>query len=104
MSSTANPEIRSKIKPNLALKEPPLFRIIYFNDDHTSMEFVIESLIKYFDYSVDTATEITVNVHEQGSAVVAVMPYELGEQLGTEITLEARAKGFPLVIKLEPEV
>ena len=76
----ANAEPTSKIKPNLALKEPPLYKVIYMNDDHTSMEFVVRSLIEYFNYNPDTATQITVDVHEHGSAVVAVLPYEIAEQ------------------------
>lgn len=99
----SNAEIRSKIKPNMALKEPPLFKIIYLNDDKTSMEFVIGSLIDYFNYNTDTASQITVDIHEKGSAVVAVLPYEIAEQKGIEVTLEARAQGFPLQVKVEAE-
>lgn len=98
-----NTEIRNKIKPNLTLQEPPLFKIIYINDDVTSMEFVINSLIDYFDYNPDTASVITQSIHEDGSAVVAVLPYEIAEQKGIEVTLDARSKGYPLQIKVEAE-
>jgi len=98
-----NTEINSKIKPNTGLKEPPLFKIIYMNDDVTSMEFVITSLIEYFKYNPDTASVITQNIHEKGSAVVAVLPYELAEQKGIEVTLDARSQGFPLQVKVEAE-
>jgi ATP-dependent Clp protease adaptor protein ClpS len=93
-----------KIKPNLALREPPLYKIIYFNDEVTSMEFVVGSLIDYFNYNQDTATSITQNIHNQGSAVVAVLPYEIAEQKGIEVTLEARSQGYPLQVKIEAEV
>jgi len=101
----ANPktDTRQKIKPNITIQEPPLFKIIYLNDDVTSMEFVVSSLIDYFDYNIDTASVITTNIHEQGSAVVAVLPYEIAEQKGIEVTLEARSKGFPLQVKVEAE-
>jgi ATP-dependent Clp protease adaptor protein ClpS len=98
-----NTEMNSKIKPNTGLKEPPLFKIIYMNDDVTSMEFVITSLIEYFKYNPDTASVITQNIHEKGSAVVAVLPYELAEQKGIEVTLDARSQGFPLQVKVEAE-
>jgi len=101
--SNSNPEIKGKIKPNLALQEPPLFRIIYINDDVTSMEFVVNSLIEYFDYNPDTASQLTMSIHEQGSAIVAVLPYEIAEQKGIEVTLDARAQGYPLQIKVEAE-
>jgi len=97
-------DTKIKIKPNLALREPPLYKIIYFNDEVTSMEFVVGSLIDYFSYNQDTATSITQNIHDQGSAVVAVLPYEIAEQKGIEVTLEARSQGYPLQVKIEAEV
>ncbi len=99
----ANTEINSKIKPNVNLREPPLFKIVYLNDDVTSMDFVVGSLIDYFNYNTDTASAITVDIHEKGSAVVAVLPYEIAEQKGIEVTLEARAQGYPLQVKVEAE-
>ena len=96
-------ETKIKIKPNLALVEPPLFKIIYINDNVTSMEFVVGSLIDYFHYNQDTASTITHNIHDEGSAVVAVLPYEIAEQRGIEVTLEARSQGFPLQIKVEAD-
>jgi len=99
----SNADTKTKIKPNLKLKEPPLYKIIYVNDDHTSMEFVIDSLVQYFNYNNDTAKTITLDIHDKGSAVVAVLPYEIAEQKGIEITLEARARGYPLQIKVEAE-
>lgn len=96
-------ETRTRIKPLEAVKEPPLFRVVYLNDNQTTMEFVVETLINYFDYTPDTAEQITVDIHEAGSAVVAVLPYEVAEQKGVEVTMLARAQSYPLQIKLEPE-
>ena len=91
-------------KTNTALKEPPLFRIIYLNDNQTTIEFVIETLIEYFGYTTETAMYITQDIHEQGSAVVAVLPFELAEQKGIEVTLAARTQNYPLQVKIEPDV
>jgi ATP-dependent Clp protease adaptor protein ClpS len=96
-------ETKVTIKPNLQLQEPPMFKIIYMNDEVTSMEFVIGSLVDYFNYNQDTATSITQNIHEEGSAVVAILPYEIAEQKGIEVTLDARSKGYPLQVKVEAE-
>lgn len=101
--ANANIDIKGKIKLNLALAEPPLYKIIYMNDDVTSVEFVITSLVEYFNYNDITAEEITHHIHEDGSAVVAVLPYEIAEQKGIEVTLDARAHGYPLLIKIEAE-
>ena len=96
-------ETKTKIKPNLAIAEPPLFKIIYINDEVTSMNFVVESLIDYFNYNEDTASGITKSIHDTGSAVVAILPYEIAEQKGIEVTVSARAQGFPLQIKVEAD-
>ena len=93
----------AKIKTVEGIKEPPMFKIIYLNDSQTSMEFVIETLIDFFNYTTQTAVKITEDIHAQGAAVVAVLPYEIAEQKGIEVTLCARSNNFPLQIKLEPE-
>lgn len=85
------------------LKEPPMFKIIYLNDNQTTMEFVVETLIDFFDYTTQTAVKITDDIHNDGSAVVAVLPYEIAEQKGIEVTVCARSNNFPLQVKLEPE-
>ena len=87
-----------------AVKEPSLYRVIYLNDNTTTMEFVVETLIEFFGYTEETAAQITVDIHESGSACVAVLPYEIAEQKGVEVTLNARSHNYPLQIKLEPEI
>ena len=99
----AQAEPRTRIKPIEKIKEPPMFRVIYLNDNQTSMEFVIESLIEHFDYTAESAEQITIDIHNDGSAIVAVLPYEIAEQKGIEVTVSARAQSYPLQVKLEPE-
>lgn len=93
---------RTDTRTRVDVKEPPMFKVIYINDETTAIDFVIGSLIEHFNYTNDTAEEITMNIHNTGSAVVAVLPYEIAEQKGIEITVAARAQGYPLQIKLEP--
>jgi ATP-dependent Clp protease adaptor protein ClpS len=99
----ASVDIVEQTKINSEIKEPPMFKIIYLNDNVTTMEFVIDSLMNFFDYTADTAVQITQDINEGGSAVVAVLPYEVAEQKGIEVTVCARSANMPLQIKLEPE-
>ncbi|NBP17014.1 ATP-dependent Clp protease adaptor ClpS [bacterium] len=85
------------------VKEPPMFKVIYVNDDQTTMEFVIESLVAVFKKDREEAEQITIKIHEDGSAVVAILPYELAEQKGIEVSIMAKRNGFPLVVKLEAD-
>jgi len=95
--------VRHRIEPKLNIQEPPEYRVIYINDETTSMEFVIETLKIIFNYDQGAAEAITVRVHEEGSAVVAVLPYELAEQKGIEVTVLARNNGYPLQVKIEQD-
>ena len=99
--SQADSITKTKIVHEIA--EPPMFKIIYLNDNATPMDFVITTLIESFNYGEQTAEKITQDIHELGSAVVAVLPYELAEQKGIEVTLQARNNNYPLQVKLEPE-
>lgn len=99
----AKTDVRTRIKPNIKISEPHLFKIIYINDEVTTMEFVVDSLVEHFHYTPDTAVKITEDIHHGGSAVVAVLPYEIAEQKGIEVTLQARNQGFPLQVKIESE-
>jgi ATP-dependent Clp protease adaptor protein ClpS len=94
--------VKPKVRPNVQLTEPPMFRVIYINDNQTPMDFVIGTLIEHFEYNEVTAEQVTMEIHNSGAAIVAVLPYEIAEQKGIEITISARGQGFPLQIKLEP--
>jgi ATP-dependent Clp protease adaptor protein ClpS len=95
--------IRPRIDPKLNIPEPPNYRVIYINDEQTTQEFVVETLKIIFNYDEGAALALTMRVHEEGSAVVAVLPFELAEQKGIEVTLLARNNGFPLQVKIEQD-
>jgi len=92
-----------KTKSTVQLKEPPKFKVIFLNDEVTTIEFVIESLVIIFNKTQEEADEITHQIHQEGSAVVAVLPYEIAEQKGIEVSVMAKRHGFPLVVKLEAD-
>src|SRR6056300_1141831 len=95
--------IKTKPIPNLDLKEPPMYRVIYLNDEVTTVEFVVETLVNIFDHSINAANALAVYIHASGSGVAAILPYEIAEQKGVEVTHLARANGYPLAIKLDPQ-
>jgi len=98
----AQTQVKNRVKPDTLVVEPPMFKVIYINDETTPMEFVSGSLVTHFDYTVQLANEKTQEVHNAGSAAVAVLPYEIAEQKGIEVTMSARSEGYPLMIKIEP--
>jgi ATP-dependent Clp protease adaptor protein ClpS len=97
---------RSKVKVNVRndLTPPPKFKVIFMNDNVTTVDFVIAVLQEIFDHNFDSAQELTVKIHEEGSASVAILPFEIAESKAVETTLLARTNQFPLAVKIEPEV
>lgn len=96
-------EPKIKIRIDESVKEPSKAKVIYLNDDKTPMDFVVDSLIKYFKHDDDAAYNLTMDVHEKGSAVVAVLPYEIAETKGVAVTSDARSQGYPLVVKIQQD-
>ncbi len=104
MSTTSTEELANPLtKTQIDISEPPMYSVIYINDSQTSMQFVIDSLVEYFGYGGMVAESITEDIHANGSAIVAVLPYEIAEQKGIEVTVDARSRGYPLQIKLEED-
>lgn len=87
----------------VALQPPKLWKVIFLNDDQTPMEFVIELLMGIFKHTESDARNITLEIHNDGSAVAGIFPFEVAEQRGRECTDLSRANGFPLRIQVEEE-
>jgi ATP-dependent Clp protease adaptor protein ClpS len=85
------------------IKEPSKYKVIVCNDDVTPMDFVIFMLISIFKYSREQAVELTMSVHNQGSAVAGIYGFEIAEQKATEATNLARNNNFPLILKVEED-
>lgn len=85
------------------LKEPSKYKVIVCNDDVTPIEFVVSMMMMVFRHSEKSALELTLKIHNHGSAVAGIYSYEVAEQKGIDATNLARANGYPLIIKVEPE-
>lgn len=96
-------QTKNRVETRHDLAPPPDYRVIYMNDDTTSFEFVTSSLVTVFEYQQDTATEKAAEIHEKGSSIVAVLPFEIAEQKGVEVLLSARNQGYPLEVRLEQD-
>ena len=80
-----------------------MWKVIFVNDDQTPMELVIELLKTIFKHSESSAKDVTLEIHNTGSGVAGVYPYEIAEHKGVEATNIARANGSPLRIQVEQE-
>lgn len=99
--STTDVKLDEKIK--LKVQEPHRWKVIFLNDDHTPMEFVISVLTEIFKHSQETAKNVTMQIHSEGSGIAGVYSFEIAEVKAVEATNLARGNGFPLQIKMEEE-
>ena len=95
--------VEKKTRVSDSNKEPGKFKVIVCNDDVTPVEFVISMLVAIFRHDEKTALELTLKIHNTGSATAGVYSHEVAEQKSIDATNLARANGFPLIIKIEPE-
>jgi len=85
------------------LKEPGKFKVVVLNDDFTPMDFVVAMFMAVFKHSEAQAVDLTMKIHNDGSAIAGIYTYEIAEQKAIDSTTLARENGHPLQIKVEPE-
>ena len=82
---------------------PRRYRVIFHNDDYTTMEFVVDALVRFFHKSQAEATHIMLTVHKKGSAVAGIYTRDIAETKVEEVMKHARESGMPLLVTAEPE-
>lgn len=98
-------QIREKIreKTSSEVTEPPWYKVIMFNDDVTTMEFVVVVLMQVFHRSFDDARKLMLDIHHHGSAICGVYPHNMAETKVEQVILMAAANNFPLQCRMEEE-
>lgn len=90
-------------RPEKKLKRPPLYKVLFHNDDYTTREFVVFVLQTVFFHDEAAATRIMWQVHTNGIGVAGVFTYEIAETKARKVELLAKASEFPLRVSVEPE-
>ena len=86
-----------------ATKKPSMYKVILLNDDYTPMDFVINVLKKFFTRTESEATQIMLNVHNQGRGIAGVYAYEIAETKAYQVQNYAKLREFPLKCIIEKE-
>lgn len=84
-----------------SIELPPEYKVIFHNDDFTTMEFVVDLLVTVFKKNVDDAVKIMSEIHTQGKGIVGIYSYDMAHTR-TKVALQrARENKFPLRITVE---
>ncbi|GGD36724.1 ATP-dependent Clp protease adapter protein ClpS [Malaciobacter pacificus] len=96
-------EIEIELNDDIELQEPKKYNVFLLNDDYSTMDFVIDVLVKVFRKSLDEAAQIMMNIHNNGKELCGVYTYEIAATKVAQVKTMAREKGFPLKAIMEEE-
>ncbi|MBR1768229.1 MAG: ATP-dependent Clp protease adaptor ClpS [Prevotella sp.] len=85
------------------LDEPRRWKVTIYNDDFTTMEFVVKILRVVFFKSEAEAEALMLKVHHSDKAVVGIYSYDIAVSKVDKATNMAQSEGFPLRLTYEPE-
>jgi ATP-dependent Clp protease adaptor protein ClpS len=71
-----------------------------YNDDQTTMDFVIKILLGYFSLDKKRAVKIMLKIHKEGSARVGWFSTSVSDQIIAGVLKEAEKRGYPLRLKV----
>lgn len=105
MAEVNNPGSGTSVKSRerILVEEPRQYKVIFHNDDFTTMEFVTDVLRRVFNKPADEAVTLMMKVHREGQAIVGIYSYDVAMTKAAQATAMARQEGFPLNITCEPE-
>jgi ATP-dependent Clp protease adaptor protein ClpS len=89
----------SEVKPKL----PAMYKVLLINDDYTPMEFVVVTIQRFFNKSLEQATQIMLQVHTKGMGVCGVYPRDIAETKMNQVLNHARESQHPLQCLIEPD-
>ena len=88
-------------KDEVKAKRPSMWNIVFYNDDYTSMEFVIFVLTRVFHRSTEDALALTFAVHTEDKGIAGSYTFEVAEQKQCEVLLMAKIEEHPLRVEVE---
>ena len=88
-------------KPKIKTRKPKLFHVILYNDDYTTMEFVVYVLQTVFQKGPAQAFRIMMDVHRRGRGVCGAYSYEIAETKVSQVMDHARKNQHPLQCIME---
>lgn len=88
-------------KSRVKVKKPKQYKVIMHNDDYTTMEFVIEVLVRIFHKKLEEAEKIMLDVHKVGKGVAGIYSYDIAMTKANTAMSWAKEEGFPFKLSVE---
>lgn len=102
MASTRS-SVLEKERTAHQLEEPPMYKVVMYNDDFTPFDFVILVAQHVFGKTEEQAAELAARIHVEGKGVCGIYPKDIAEFKQKKAMGMARAEEHPLECQIEPE-
>lgn len=84
------------------VKKPRPYHVILYNDNYTTMDFVIYILETVFHHPKNIAEKIMLDVHKKGKGVAGTYTRDISETKALQVRTLAKENNFPLKCVAEP--
>lgn len=89
------------LKTEKKVDEPKMYRVVLHNDHYTTMDFVVEILVKIFHMPTARAVQVMLDVHKKGVGQCGVYTLDIAVTKVSQVHQMAKAREFPLKCSYE---
>lgn len=89
------------LQNDIKLKKPKLYAVIIYNDEVTTMDFVVMILNKVFNKTLDEATYLMLEIHQSGKGVAGIYLLDIAVTKKNQADMLSLKNDYPLKITIE---
>ena len=92
----------TSVRSDIKLGQPRMYNVVIYNDNFTTMDFVVLVLHTIFRMNLSDAYRVMLRIHRHGKGIAGTYPYDIAMSLAEKAVTLARQQGFPLRLECEP--
>jgi ATP-dependent Clp protease adaptor protein ClpS len=95
------PNTQILTEQDISIRMPSMYAVIMYNDDVTTMEFVVDLLIKVFHKSAIEASNVMMDIHQHGQGIAGIYTYDIAVTKKAQADQLSAEKSFPLRLSVQ---
>ena len=87
---------------DIDVREPKPYHVVLYNDNYTTMDFVVYVLETIFHHPRNVAEKVMLDVHQKGKGIAGTYTRDIAETKALQTRILAKEHNFPLKCVAEP--
>jgi ATP-dependent Clp protease adaptor protein ClpS len=83
------------------VRMPGMYAVVVYNDEITTMDFVVDILMRVFHHRSLEASNIMMDIHQQGQGIAGIYTYDIAVTKKAHTDRLSAEKGFPLKLTVQ---